>query len=155
MQPTDFNAFSILGMEESELFLSEKDLKATKFNSLSKPTSGFQQKQEEIKEEKSHIKLEIKIPPPKEIKSQEEEEDGFRTPTSLDQKIPLILKCPPAPRKPKPNPSTKRKALLHQHRIAIDVSKEIESLFPPVFLMDLGGKIKKNKKDFREYIYNV
>lgn len=70
--------------------------------------------------------------------------NGFKTPTSLDQKIPATLKCPPAPRKPKSLPSTKRKAHHHQ-RVLLDLSSEIESLFPPALFADLGGKVKKKK----------
>ncbi|KAF5737165.1 cyclin-dependent protein kinase inhibitor SMR3 [Tripterygium wilfordii] len=42
------------------------------------------------------------------VKDVVEEDDGFKTPTSLDHKIPVEIECPPAPRKPKP--SRKRKA---------------------------------------------
>lgn len=60
------------------------------------------------------------------------EDDGFRTPTSLEQKIPEAKQCPPAPRKPKP--SMKRKATQNSCscRHPLDLSKEvaIELLFP-------------------------
>ncbi|PPD87572.1 hypothetical protein GOBAR_DD15477 [Gossypium barbadense] len=77
----------------------------------------------------------------------ENDNDGFKTPTSLDHKIPAatILKCPPAPRKPKSLPiissPAKRKSL--RRRILLDLTKEIESLFPPALIADLGNKIKK------------
>ncbi|KAK8601595.1 hypothetical protein V6N12_051424 [Hibiscus sabdariffa] len=81
----------------------------------------------------------------------DENDDGFKTPTSLDHKIPAILKCPPAPRKPKSLPiiSAKRKAF--RRRILLDLTKEIESLFPPALLADLGNKIKKVRQgsDFK------
>nr|XP_023876179.1 cyclin-dependent protein kinase inhibitor SMR1-like [Quercus suber] len=38
-----------------------------------------------------------------------EEEDCCRTPTSKEHRIPKILDCPPAPRKPKRAPTCKRK----------------------------------------------
>ncbi|OVA18350.1 hypothetical protein BVC80_1835g789 [Macleaya cordata] len=84
----------------------------------------------------------------------DEDDDGFRTPTSLDKKIPVIpvLQCPPAPKKPKSRPSTKRKSSsshhqLHRHfQILHDYSEEIESLFPPTLLADLGRKIKKARR---------
>ncbi|KAM7259784.1 hypothetical protein ACFE04_015525 [Oxalis oulophora] len=68
-------------------------------------------------------------------------DDGLKTPTSLDQEIPVILTCPPAPRKPKsiPNFSMKRK-----DRRLLDLSEEIESLFPPGLV---GGKIKKFRQE--------
>ncbi|PIN09715.1 hypothetical protein CDL12_17701 [Handroanthus impetiginosus] len=47
-----------------------------------------------------------------------------------------LLKCPPAPRKPKALPSAKRKS----NRVLLDLSDEIESLFPSNFLR---GKIKR------------
>ena len=68
--------------------------------------------------------------------------DGFKTPTSLDNKIPVIRPCPPAPKKPKSTISkTKRKA--NRRRVFLDLSSEIESLFPPNVLADLDGQIKK------------
>lgn len=78
----------------------------------------------------SSSSLQIKLP---EFKVEDDDEDGFKTPTSSDCRIPLIPKCPPAPRKSK----TKRKAAAMparascgQQRIKIDLSKEIfESLF--------------------------
>ncbi|MBA0761868.1 hypothetical protein Gotri_024447 [Gossypium trilobum] len=60
----------------------------------------------------------------------ENDNDGFKTPTSLDHKIPAatILK-----------------------RILLDLTKEIESLFPPALIADLGNKIKKVRQgsDFK------
>ncbi|KAM6577973.1 hypothetical protein CsatB_029810 [Cannabis sativa] len=68
--------------------------------------------------------------------------DGFKTPTSVDTKIPVILPCPPAPRKPKSTiQKTKRK--VNQRPALLDLTTEIESLFPPTVLADLGAKIKK------------
>ncbi|OMO91242.1 hypothetical protein COLO4_18500 [Corchorus olitorius] len=85
-------------------------------------------------------------------KKEEEDDDGFKTPTCLDQKIPAMLKCPPAPRKPKALPISpaKRKANFRR-RILLDFTKEIESLFPPALLADLGNKIKKVRQasDFK------
>ncbi|XVF20061.1 hypothetical protein REPUB_Repub11eG0165700 [Reevesia pubescens] len=121
-----------------------------------------QQQKEEEEEDKCKLlmaaPLELKLPCSGEFKVHEnggdhEDEninDGFKTPTSLDSKIPVMLKCPPAPRKPKPLPiSTKRKAF--GRRIILDLTKEIESLFPPALLADLGNKIKKVRQgsDFK------
>ncbi|XP_054785202.1 uncharacterized protein LOC129291722 [Prosopis cineraria] len=64
-----------------------------------------------------------------EEEEEEGEEEGFRTPTTLDQRIPEAKQCPPAPRKPKP--SLKRKA---PHTLATAPiylsSKEVQLLFP-------------------------
>ncbi|XP_014492051.1 cyclin-dependent protein kinase inhibitor SMR3 [Vigna radiata var. radiata] len=67
------------------------------------------------------------------LKEEEDEEnDGFKTPTSLDHKILVPSQCPPAPRKTKP--SLKRKASCFNHcncRHPLDLSKEVfELLFP-------------------------
>ncbi|XP_068644570.1 uncharacterized protein [Aristolochia californica] len=76
----------------------------------------------------------------------EEENDGFRTPTSLERKISAIQRCPPAPRKPRSAPSIKRsRAHSTCCRVRIDVSDHLESLFQPV-LSDRSGSIKKARK---------
>ncbi|KAL4394485.1 cyclin-dependent protein kinase inhibitor SMR3 [Arachis duranensis] len=80
-------------------------------------------------------------------KEQEEEEeidvddDGFKTPTSMDQRIPIESKqCPPAPRKPKPPLlSLKRKppsslsppscCIVSCRYHPLDLSREVELLF--------------------------
>ncbi|VVB12945.1 unnamed protein product [Arabis nemorensis] len=75
------------------------------------------------------------------------EEDGCKTPTSSDHKIPAAkyTLCPPAPRKPKPNrvSGTKRKLTPVNvvNRIPIDLSREIERFFE-----DLDRRIKKSRK---------
>ncbi|KAK3006487.1 hypothetical protein RJ639_015649 [Escallonia herrerae] len=107
-----------------------------------------EQKQEAVRrrQEDQEEGMEVKLSSPGEpMKVNEEEEDGFKTPTSLDHKIPLIF--PKAPRKPKYSiPVAKRKA---RRRIQLDISaEEIESFFPPaqLSLKDCGGKIKKIRK---------
>ncbi|KAG6769467.1 hypothetical protein POTOM_025104 [Populus tomentosa] len=77
-----------------------------------------------------------------------DDDDGFKTPTSLDHKI-SITKCPPAPRKPKPFLSRKRKASLPKARtiLQLDLSQEIEALFPSTIAVDLQKKIKKSPSD--------
>ncbi|KAK8598479.1 hypothetical protein V6N13_094448 [Hibiscus sabdariffa] len=81
----------------------------------------------------------------------ENDDDGFKTPTSLAYKIPVILKCPPAPRKPKSLPIVSRKRKACRRRILLDLTKEMECLFPPALLADLGNKIKKVRQgsDFK------
>lgn len=91
--------------------------------------------------------LKVKIPSAEESKGLEDDDEGMKTPTSLDQKITVSLKSPPgAPRKPKALPLKKRKANRHP-RLLLDLSSEIELLFPPVVCGDLGGdKIKKKSR---------
>ncbi|KAK1389506.1 cyclin-dependent protein kinase inhibitor SMR2-like [Heracleum sosnowskyi] len=65
----------------------------------------------------------------------DDDNDGFRTPTSLDHRIPVMKQCPPPPRKRKVS-SRKRKLyspLLMQTTLQlIDAPQEImESMFPP------------------------
>uniref|UniRef100_A0A1J3JX65 Cyclin-dependent protein kinase inhibitor SMR3 n=1 Tax=Noccaea caerulescens TaxID=107243 RepID=A0A1J3JX65_NOCCA len=75
------------------------------------------------------------------------EDDGCKTPTSSDHRIPAAkyTLCPPAPRKPEPNRSTgtKRKSTPVNvvNRIPIDLSREIEMFFD-----DLDRRIKKSRK---------
>ncbi|XP_050370502.1 cyclin-dependent protein kinase inhibitor SMR14 [Argentina anserina] len=89
--------------------------------------------------------LKVKIPSAEESRGLEDEDEGLKTPTSLDQKIIVSLKSPPgAPRKPKALPLKKRKAH-RQPRLLLDLSREIELLFPPVVCADLGGDTIKKK----------
>ncbi|KAJ9189150.1 hypothetical protein P3X46_000480 [Hevea brasiliensis] len=108
-----------------------------------------EREQEEHKEEdkfKSLVStLKIKLPSLGEFKIEEDVDDGVKTPTSLDHRIPVILPCPTAPRKPKSLPSNKRKS--PRRRVLLDLSNEIESLFPPALRADLGGKIKKVRQE--------
>ncbi|KAK9280284.1 hypothetical protein L1049_013972 [Liquidambar formosana] len=172
---SEFNSFSFMGMSNSDhLLLSEKDLEleleSMEFKFLVRPAFEFpdgcpfvedgdlhqkEEVQEEVREEektenceKLVSSLKLKIPSLAEFKVEHDhdDEDGCRTPTSLDQRIPLILPCPPPPRKPKSLPSTKRKVAPASRKILLDLSNEVESLFPPALLADLGGKMKKVRK---------
>lgn len=88
--------------------------------------------------------LKLKIPTSvEEFRVIQDDDNGFKTPTFLDQKIPVTLKCPPAPRKPKSLPSTKKRKAHRRQRLFLDLSSEIESLFPPTLVADFGGKAKK------------
>ncbi|MBA0551497.1 hypothetical protein Golob_022379 [Gossypium lobatum] len=81
------------------------------------------------------------------------DDDGFKTPTSLDHKIPVMKQCPPAPRKPKPLSSNKRKPSSppssggDRNLLKIDFAKEVESLFPSDVLADTHRKVKKARKE--------
>ncbi|KAL3753798.1 hypothetical protein ACJRO7_001094 [Eucalyptus globulus] len=78
-----------------------------------------------------------------------ENNDGFRTPTSSDHKIPVMTQCPPAPMKPKP---TKKRKLSspsmlsddrHREVIDLDLSEEVESLLQPTH----RNEVKKGRRD--------
>ncbi|KAI5666036.1 hypothetical protein M9H77_15889 [Catharanthus roseus] len=71
-------------------------------------------------------------------------DDGYETPTSEDHKI-RVLVCPPPPRKPKSIPVYYKKGSSSRKRRAfVDLSNEVESLFPPALLVaDFRKKIKK------------
>lgn len=159
-----------MGVSNSEML----DLNALEIDFLARSTLEFQDhdqceiiatKEDHHDEGEDECKivvasLNIKIPSFGEFKIEEEfdhQEDfdsGFKTPTSLDHQIPVMLQCPAAPRKPKSRPLlTKRKAQSQsqsqsqsQRRILYDLSNEIEALFPPALLADLGNKIKKAKQ---------
>ncbi|GLT67066.1 hypothetical protein SLA2020_393990 [Shorea laevis] len=160
----DLNRFSFMDIHNSETFLSEKDPNGMEFDFLGRPTLEFQDdleckiapsqdgeehsRQEDNDRKFPSLELEIKVPS-LDVQS-EGVGDELKTPKSLDHRIPTMLKCPPAPRKPKSLPSAKRKEVLRR-RILLDLTKEIESLFPPVLLADLGNKIKKVRRgsDFK------
>ncbi|KAF5744612.1 hypothetical protein HS088_TW07G00187 [Tripterygium wilfordii] len=91
--------------------------------------------------------LNLKLQSPREFRYDDDDQyDGLRTPTSYsDHKIPVVLQCPPAPRKPRSLPS-KRKASC-QRVLVLDLSKEIESLFPPNIV---GNKIKKLRQESQD-----
>lgn len=91
----------------------------------------------------------------------DDDDEGFKTPTAVDNQIPGIKQCPPAPRKPKPPlitaTSTKRKlssssssapsVSSNVSRRRLDLSQEVNSLFPKRILDDLHRKIKKARRD--------
>jgi hypothetical protein len=152
--------FSLTGLPNSQIFFSEKDPNPKEFNFLVRPTlelgddgetvpQELHQEKEVEDEGKQEDKCEISVPTLK-IKfpslgafqiEDSDHGDGSKTPTSSDCKIPVIFQCPPAPRKPKSLPSTKRKS--PRRRVLLDLSNEVETLFPPALAANLGGKIKK------------
>ncbi|KAK7325005.1 hypothetical protein VNO77_29016 [Canavalia gladiata] len=95
------------------------------------------------------LNLKVKIPSHVESEDDDDSNDGFKTPTSSDHKIPVILECPGAPRKIKSKPVMKRKAC--QRRIAFDLCKELDSLVPTPYAVDLGGGgMNKRVKQLRD-----
>ncbi|KAL5710860.1 hypothetical protein ACHQM5_021372 [Ranunculus cassubicifolius] len=143
-----FDRFSSLGMSnESSIFIieTEKDSNTIQVDVFRLTDED----NDEIKEEKCmYLQKELKIMSSVQEKEVNDDDDGFRTPTSLRHKIPVIQQCPPAPRKPKSLPSRKRKAAcLNLPSVRNDLSKKIEMLVPPAFLDELSRKIKKAKGD--------
>lgn len=169
-----------MGVSDSQMLVSDKDLNDMKLSFVTRPTLEFRdhecpteppedpglpkmpeiqqgedqeyyKQEEERDQEEKEDKHDDSVSPSSlgviilslgEFRDMEAEDDGFKTPTSLDHKIPVVLKCPPAPRKLKPKAvTTKRKAA--GQRIPLDLSNEIESLFPSTLQVDLSGKIKK------------
>ncbi|KAK2643098.1 hypothetical protein Ddye_024861 [Dipteronia dyeriana] len=199
MLGSEFNSFSFMGVSNSEMLLSEKDLNAClELNNFltsnaRRPTTttttldqieecriappvplqveeeNVFDKREDREQEQEQDKfcrflnlkscdLKIKLPTnslDQEFKFGEDDDNdgGFKTPMSPHHKIPPVLKCPPAPRKPKSIPLmmvTKRKlqAAAAKRRIILhDLSNEIEAMFPPHLLADLGNKIKKVRQE--------
>ncbi|XP_052173762.1 cyclin-dependent protein kinase inhibitor SMR3-like [Diospyros lotus] len=77
--------------------------------------------------------------------------EGFRTPTSSKHKIPVLSRCPPAPKKLRPSPSAKRKASPPLRRsLEPDLSKDVESVFRPHIAEDSGRKMKRARRDNSE-----
>ncbi|XP_023637182.1 cyclin-dependent protein kinase inhibitor SMR3 [Capsella rubella] len=101
----------------------------------------------EIQEEEDVGKIRPELDLPDHEDPTVSDEDGCKTPTSSDHKIPEVTYtlCPPAPRKPKPNRSSGAKRKLTPvnvvNRIPIDLSREIE-----MFFEDLDRRIKKSRK---------
>ncbi|KAG6643172.1 uncharacterized protein LOC122275413 [Carya illinoinensis] len=79
----------------------------------------------------------------------EEDDDGFKTPTSLDNKIPAIKQCPPAPRPNKQLPMKRAKSsiVLKKTPQPLNLLEEVEALFPLRIVSDLHRKIKKARRD--------
>ncbi|CAI9108096.1 OLC1v1007617C1 [Oldenlandia corymbosa var. corymbosa] len=95
--------------------------------------------------------LKVKLPAVTEEEDMEEEVvDGLSTPTSSDHKIPALV-CPPAPRKPKTIPSAAAAAAIKRNRcrkrVFLDLTNEVESMFPESVRADFGNKIKKVRKE--------
>ncbi|KAJ9180724.1 hypothetical protein P3X46_008936 [Hevea brasiliensis] len=154
----DFDKFLTAMSSNSELLLVKENKEKIEYNLLERPTVDFtdsdetgiitlqwhQQEQEESKTRDSLRPLSLG-----ELEATEGDNYGFKTPASLDHKIPAIKQCPPAPRKPRPVLSTKRKVSSPNIRrsLQLDLSQQVESLFPRPILADLYQKMKKARRD--------
>ncbi|KAK7395318.1 hypothetical protein VNO78_15869 [Psophocarpus tetragonolobus] len=174
---TDHTLFSSMSNQEFLLTKDDKDLsnfqivkrsRTLELQSASTETlsssCNISQYSESTKEEKSNQEIEeyhqicrVRVPKQGDSESNTsklkeedgEEEDGFRTPTSLDHKISEPSSCPPAPRKTKP--CLKRKASYYNNicncRHPLDVSKEVlEFLFPTQHAIPLSASQQSTKK---------
>ncbi|KDP35627.1 hypothetical protein JCGZ_09065 [Jatropha curcas] len=121
-----------------------------------KQVLGREQKQEQEEEESKNtnsctpelLEEELKASNNVDDDDDEDDNDGFKTPTSLDHKIPLTKQCPPAPTKPsKSSLSSKRKSSNVRASRQLDLSQEVECLFPKPILDDFHRKIKKARRD--------
>lgn len=77
-----------------------------------------------------------------------EDDEGFKTPTSPHQMIPLAIEhCPPAPRKPRAIPARAkiRKASGRGRRLHLDLSDEVEALFPHIIRKNFRRMIEPTK----------
>ncbi|XP_031487399.1 cyclin-dependent protein kinase inhibitor SMR3-like [Nymphaea colorata] len=73
----------------------------------------------------------------------EEVEDGYRTPTSPQHRIPEALECPPAPRKPKKEVRLKRKRSFDAlHVDTVEVESFLRRIIGEL-LADGGRKVRK------------
>lgn len=80
------------------------------------------------------------------------DEDGFKTPTSLEHKIPVMKECPLAPRKAKASAKRKGSSTTSPH---LDFCQQLHSMFPPISssssssslnnIPDLHPNIKKTR----------
>ncbi|XVE96869.1 hypothetical protein REPUB_Repub02eG0260700 [Reevesia pubescens] len=142
-------------MSNSGLFFVKTEEEGMEFGIMERPTLEFQSTasssnepddHEEKKEEESNVKESEKIKKISlgELKATGDDDDGFKTPTSLEHKIPVIKECPPAPKIQKSHSSNRRKVSPRISRnLQLDFSKEVESLFPEPLLADLHRKVKK------------
>ncbi|KAL2250519.1 UNVERIFIED_CONTAM: Cyclin-dependent protein kinase inhibitor SMR3 [Sesamum indicum] len=84
----------------------------------------------------------------------EEDDDGFKTPTSSDHRIPATTQCPPAPKKPRPQTSKlKRKASPPpgaRRSLQFEASTEVESIFRQIPDQQDNIEEQKIKKARRE-----
>ncbi|KAL7169923.1 hypothetical protein ACSBR2_034883 [Camellia fascicularis] len=150
-----------LAMSNPELLILKEDKKQIEFPVSSIPTLKFpdgsqittsnldhlhhHQEQEQEEKCESTASSETLKPPclGQSDDDDDDDDDGFRTPTSLDHKIPVITQCPPAPKKLRQRPSTKKRKALF---------RDDELMFPSKpFGEDFERKIKRSRRMTRDY----
>lgn len=149
-------------MSNSEVFLVKESKEVVEFKILATPRLIFEdeihKREEEDEKKEDEDYCEVKTPseecerPCLGEGKVKEDDDGFKTPTSLDHKIPVIKQCPPAPRKPKP-PMKRRMPEIDQNNkvrrnLPFDIlSEEVESIFPFPFFSDSRCNKKARRDD--------
>ncbi|KAK2379185.1 cyclin-dependent protein kinase inhibitor SMR12 [Trifolium repens] len=111
-------------MSNSELFHikdDKEDLSNNNLKALKRPMLMFHIQD---KEDYENIKEETSSREQDKVEN-EEENDGFKTPTHIEHRIPIAKQCPLAPRKPKPYFKRRKQ----QSKQLLDVSSEVELLF--------------------------
>ncbi|KAK7293035.1 hypothetical protein RJT34_15896 [Clitoria ternatea] len=156
--------------DSSHNFQIVKRIQSEEFETLSSSFNS-QYSQDRKKEINSHQEIEechdqicritsttTPLPPGEkhkvEEKEEEENDDGFKTPTSLYHKISVDTKCPPAPRKTKPSLKRKASSQYSNHcnfRHPLDLSEEVlQLLFPTQHINPLSDSQQTTKKVRRE-----
>lgn len=139
------------------------DMGVSEYSSSPAVCLSMEMETKDILESNKNVMKVMKLPlSPVKMKKREGEEEeeldsggsgGFKTPTSEEKKIShgggrMQLSPPPPPRKPKTLPISKNmKGFNRRRRVLLDLSEEIESMFPPTILADFGNKIKKVRKE--------
>ncbi|KAL7248327.1 hypothetical protein ACSBR2_003110 [Camellia fascicularis] len=78
----------------------------------------------------------------------DDDDDGFKTPTSLDHKIPVNTECPPAPKRRRQSQSSSQSMQRKATTTELHLKEEIESLlFAPTIRDDFDRNIKKARRD--------
>ncbi|KAI8015138.1 Cyclin-dependent protein kinase inhibitor SMR3 [Camellia lanceoleosa] len=163
---TDFNHISYVGMTSTsnsnpDTLNLKNDKKQTESKISSPPTSEFPDGSQSTdsnldnpdhengkEEEKSEVTASFDQKLKSEAAVVDDDDDGFKTPTSLDHKIPVNTECPPAPKRRRKSQSSSQSLKRKATTTELDLKEEIELLlFAPTIRDDLDRKIKKARRD--------
>ncbi|CAL5389665.1 unnamed protein product [Camellia sinensis] len=163
---TDFNHISYVGMTSTsnsnpDTLNLKNDQKQTESKVSSPPTSEFPDGSQSTdsnldnpdhengkEEEKSEVTASFDQKLKSEAAVVDDGDDGFKTPTSLDHKIPVNTECPPAPKRRRQSQSSAQSMKRKATTAELDLREEIESLlFAPTIRDDLDRKIKIARRD--------
>ncbi|MCD9644307.1 hypothetical protein HAX54_032489 [Datura stramonium] len=163
---SEFNSSSSLMVLPKCNFLSSRPILDFQDGCLNSPPQDTQEAQQLAQnQEDDHRQQDTQQEENNKKEEGEESEDvkdynsAKQIPTSPEPSVTStrqMMICPPAPKKKKAIQVTKRK---HddQENVFLDVYDEVESMFPPALLADLGNKIKKARKKLLplyEYVSN-
>ncbi|KAE9620496.1 hypothetical protein Lal_00018952 [Lupinus albus] len=141
--------------EQDSTLLQERLVKETQYKECQTQTpekfevrpKGQQQQEQSVQERDQEqqskmvrlcLNLKLKISPHKEEDYQEDSNEGLKTPTCEDHKIPPVLQCPPAPRRRK-TLSFLKGIKGHHNRVLDFTLQEIESTLLPMDLDAAGN----------------